>query len=122
MVSRRTRARFDFLVSLCSLPVLLAWGRLVTDEEESTFPDSRWLAAGFVYRVAYSWAYDTNRGGLRTSRVRRAGVKTGVNGLLRQLPQGRSAARWSFSLGARLGRVAYRLRYGVLGPVPDEEN
>lgn len=122
MISRRTRARFEFLVSLCSIPVLLAWGRLVTDEEESTFPDPRWLVAGFVYRVGYSWAYDTDRGDLRTSRTRRAGVKGGVNTLVRRLPQGRSAARWSFSLGARLGRVAYRLRYGVLGPVPDDED
>ncbi|EMA38652.1 hypothetical protein [Halococcus hamelinensis] len=121
MISRRTRARFEFLVSLCSIPVLVAWGNLVTDEEESSFPDPRWVGVGFVYRVAYSRAYDTDRGGLRTSRVRRAGVKWAVNAFARRLPQGRSAARWSFSLGARLGRVVYRLRYGVLGPVPDGE-
>lgn len=120
MVSRRTRARIAFLAELLSIPLqVYQWRRATDTNRESIAVVSQWLVAGGLLQATFCWAYDHDLGGFRTKWWRRVALAMGVGvGGFRVLP--RSEAVWrSLSIGGSIGRIGYRLWYGVLRPLPD---
>ena len=69
-------------------------------------------------QTAYCWGYDRNLGAIRTNYWRRGLFTIVVSGLgLSVVP--RSEAVWrNLSIGGSIGRLGYRLWYGVLHPLP----
>lgn len=125
MVSRRTWARFVFISNLLLLPFrVLEWlGYQSSHDDNESIPlVPRWLVVGIGYRIAYNWAYDHDYGSIRTSLRRRAllSVPELIFGLLlasRKLPRSKAVLR-NFSTGVYIGRISYRLWYGILHPLP----
>jgi hypothetical protein len=119
MVSRRTWARLIFLGEMLSVPLQVYQLCRPPDEDGASISLlPRWLIAGGVVQAAYCWAYDRDLGAIRTKRLRRYLLAVVVGGLgLRTLPQ--SEAMWrNISIGSSIGRLGYRLWYGVLRPLP----
>lgn len=121
MVSRRTRARIAFIGEILSIPFqVYQWQRAADTNEEPISVAPRWLVVGGLLQAISCWAYDHDLGGFRTKRGRRVSVAV-VAGIVgyRVLP--REAVWGSFSIGGSIGRIGYRLWYGVLHPLPDTE-
>ncbi len=119
MVSRRTRARIAFLTELLSIPLQVYQWRHATETTKSIAVVPRWLVVGGLLQAILCWAYDHDHGGFRTKWWRRVSLAIGVGiGGFRVLP--RAEAVWrNLSIGGSLGRIGYRLWYGVLRPLPD---
>ncbi|MFC4549877.1 MULTISPECIES: hypothetical protein [Halorussus] len=97
--------------------------RRTTDEDGEPVPLSpRWLVAGMGLQVAYTWAYDRDIGDIRTKRLRSViiAVLWGIVSL-RVFPRSESVSR-NLSIGGSFGEVAYRLWYGVLRPLPGDDD
>lgn len=122
MISRRTRARLSVLVESCVFPIYRSRTRRLTDDDGEPIPlVLRWLLAVVGFRVLYSWAYDRDLGAIRTKRWRTV-LSAAFCGQLAcvALPRSPAPAR-SFSIGASVGRIGYRLWFGVLHPLPDPD-
>ncbi len=79
-----------------------------------------YLALGITYSLTTAAAYDREVARIRSSRPRRVlfGLLTAVASVvLEPEDEGESA---SFTLDFSLGTVCYRLRFGVLAPVPGD--
>src|SRR5699024_2159781 len=116
MVSRRTRARINFVGNVASLLfTVFVLRRFSCEGRDSIRPE--WSAAGSVSRVAYCRAYDRECGGIRTSRWRRVSFAAvrfllGLGfALAIQESSESSSIQQSFSLGGRVGRIGYRCWY-----------
>ena len=117
MVSRRTWARFVFLANLLVFPLrVYQWYRATDEHGRPVSLVPQWLVAGLTYRVAYAWAYDHDLGAIRTKRWRRASFGLSLGTLTQWALPSSGSARHSFSLGESIGRVGYRLWYGVVRP------
>jgi hypothetical protein len=120
MFSRRSKARLAFLGSALDVARRLRnWPR---DDDGERRPLARGpFFVALLARAALCWARDTDAGGVRSSRVRRGllrGVLTVAGVASSRLDDD---DRRGALLGWSVGRAAYRLRYGVLGALPGEE-
>jgi hypothetical protein len=121
MISRRTRARFSFLGAIVSLAQYLYQERSPEEDGESVSLAPWWLVVGGVFQLTYSWAYDHDFGAIRTNRWRRGlfGLGTFALGLV---AFSRSPiVGHNVTMGSGIGRIGYRLWYGVLHPLPDPD-
>lgn len=122
-MNRRTWARLVFISNLFLLPFRVLEWRQATDDDGKPIPlDSRWLVAGMGYRIAYNWAYDHDYSDIRTNLWRRALLLAPefIFGLLlvsRRVPSSETV-HYNFSTGYNIGRIGYRLWYGILRPLP----
>ena len=122
MFSRRTWARIEFLAELFLLCRILREFRSASaDSEDPIQVVPLWLIAGAIDQAFYAWLYDRDAGSIRTKPWRR-GVPVQVVLFLavRRASRSKSATE-SFSVGASLGRIAYRFWYGVVNPVPGDD-
>jgi hypothetical protein len=120
MFDRRSKARLAFLGSALDVARRLrGWPR---DDEGERRPLARGPFLGaLLARIALCWARDNDAGRVRSSRVRRSlvgGVAAAAGVATTRLDDD---DRHGALLGWSVGRAAYRLRYGVLGALPDEE-
>ena len=131
MVRRRTLALVQFVFAAVALYLTLRVRKLLWDHEErwrdddSTDPPSplsaSQMALGATGQAAYLWAYDRDVGGIRSSRLR--GSLVGVVRVFvgRRLHSRDEAVQYNRRVGGLVGVLAYRLRYGVLSPLPVED-
>jgi hypothetical protein len=115
---RQTRARLQVVANAVWILVILAVAKRQPGLE-SRRPPALPLGAGFVYTVLYHAAYDYDCGGIRRSRRRRVVFVALVNVVRISLRPESVANQYGFGLGQCLGTVAYRLRYGALGALPE---
>ena len=129
MVSRRTAARLELVVTGLALFVTFRIRRVMWKNEERWREDDSVdppplsapeMALGAAGQAAYHWAYDRDVAGIRTSRRRRYLVSVVRLLVGRRLLSRDEADRYSRGVGGLLGAAAYRLRYGLLGPLPGD--
>lgn len=128
MVERRTRALFEFGIAALGVFIQIRlWKAVLNENEPGERPHGahvspRELAFGALYRIFSLWLYDRDVGEIRTNR--RRGVLFSMCTLVirrRLLPQ-TEAFKSNFGVGGTAGMVVYRLRYGVLHPLPGEDD
>ncbi len=121
MFNRRTQARVKFLLELLS--VSYRFRKLCekpADGLNRIVPE--WLVFGTAIQIGYNWIYDNDIGALRTNRWQRI-VGIGIWILVARRLFPRSEDEWrSFSLGGSIGRLCYRFWYGILYPVPTDDD
>jgi len=120
MLSRRTRARLGFLGGLYRVARLLARGRGDRGAAQRRFAP-RYVALGVAFQVLREWTHDRDLGKIRTSNVRRISLSATLLALvLTAMRSMTETERESLTLGGAVGTVLYRLRYGVLRPLPEK--
>lgn len=75
-----------------------------------------WLFLGIVLGIGYRICYDRDVGGFRGSRRRRLLAAFGFGVLANHLARTRPDVTHNIGLGSSIGAVAYRTKYGLLGP------
>jgi len=125
MVSRRTVAVVEFAAAGLLLAVLFPlWRRASPDDEALRISPSE-MAVGGVSQFVRYWAQDRDVAGIRTRRRRRVAAHLAWSGwsfVVRQRSDDPENASKNFHVGALAATMAYRLRYGLLGPLPDGDD
>ncbi len=138
LLLRNESARVERLRREGSLEDPAAESSCSEDESEVTFDDARtafgvgltdgidvpdvrprWALLGAVVAVGYRTLLDRNVAGVRRSRIRRTTVLAGVWTAWFALGLDDRDRLHSLGLGATLGALCYRGRYGLLGGLPD---
>jgi len=120
MLSRRTRALIGFLGGLYRVARLLARGRGERGAEQRRFVP-RYVALGVTFQILREWTHDRDLGRIRTSNLRRIALSATLLALaLTAMRSMAESERESLTLGGAVGTVLYRLRYGVLRPLPEK--
>ena len=131
MVQRRTRALAELAIDILLLPVLIRLWRFQFDhadeiDEAEPYPVSPTaLSVGAVSGIAERWLYDHNVWNIRTNRWRRIlfNVRWPVrNHLIRRYASEPGMFRHNYSIGTVIGTIGYRLWYGLLHPLPGEDD
>lgn len=127
MVSRRTRARLELVVSVVTLGVEIWRRRFLRrhgEDGDLTPLSPSGVAAGALSRVVHLSLYDRDVWRIRTSRRRGFLFGLGAFALARALRRRRSDPE-AFDHGrlveTGVGTVCYRLWYGLLRPLPGSD-
>ena len=122
MVRRRTRALIQLGIAAIGLFAQMSlWRRLLNNVEEwdePTRPSVFGLAAGALYQSADLWMHDRDVGKVRTNPYRRILFGICKWRLERWVFHRNEGFRENFGIGKTTGVVKYRLRYGLLHPLP----
>lgn len=123
MVSRQ-RAVGEFLISVAALSIqLYSWKSLKQHDEYDDPPalSVKGMVVGTVYQLIYHSAYDRDYGHIRSNKHR--ALTFGISsGLIQRRIFPDKDTQLSFSSGGLIGTILYRLWYGILHPVPGENN
>lgn len=106
MVTERTRVWLELIGSVLGL-VVLRFLRNRSDDSEP--PSRRWMIAGFVSIIPYSWAFDHNWHDIKNSRWRNGLLTMGWSVIQQFLIPENESAKYGFSIGMLVGGIVYRL-------------
>lgn len=131
MVQRRTRALAELLTSALLLPIFIRMWKFQFDHADEVYGAEphpvlpRALVAGAVSRAIGHWLSDHDVCGIRTNRRRRLLFTLRwklQNTLIQRFASDPDAFQYNYSIGTPIGTIGYRLWYGLLHPLPGEEN
>lgn len=129
MVKRRTRALIELgLSTLALFTTLYSWKYMWSNVEkwDKPIPASPIeITAGTLKQILFHWAYDHNVSSIRTKRRRGllAGLLfTGCHIVAQRLARDSEVFEYNYNVGTLIGTVGYRLWYGLLHPLPGEDN
>ena len=131
MVQRRTRALAELAIGILLLPVLIRLWKFQFDhadeiDEAEPYPVSPTaLSVGAVSGITERWLSDYNVWNIRTNRWRRIllNFRWPVrNRLIQRYASDPDTFRYNYSIGTVIGIIGYRLWYGLLHPLPGEDN
>ncbi|WP_154019879.1 hypothetical protein [Halococcus sediminicola] len=131
MVQRRTRALAEFLTSALLLPLFIGMWKFQFDHADEIdgaepYPVSLTaLSAGAVSRALGHWLSDHDVCSIRTNRRRRLLFTLRwklQNTLIQRYASDPDAFQYNYSIGTPIGTVGYRFWYGLLHPLPGDEN
>ncbi|WP_135854079.1 hypothetical protein [Halorussus salinus] len=124
MVSRRIVAVVEFAAAGLLLAARFPlWRRASPDDEALRVSPSEIVVGGASQFVRY-WALDRDVAGIRTRRGRRVAAHlawSAWNFVVRRRSDDPENASKNFHVGALAATMAYRLRYGLLGPLHDDD-
>lgn len=117
MPDRRTHAWIAFIGQLFRLSHLFNNRRSIQAERPSVHIE--WFVAGIIYAIGGSWARDRDLGGIRTDWKRRGLLAVVLATVGITIGSQTSKPTFNdFALGDSIGKLCYRLWYGVLHPLP----
>ncbi|WP_122089989.1 hypothetical protein [Halalkalicoccus subterraneus] len=91
-------------------------------DDDAPEPNSfsvRGAVFGTLSAVGIQYIDDRNVGGIRSTLRRRLGFTLGWTVLQQRFHSNDPADSWSFVLGNSLGRITYRIWFGVVRPIPE---
>jgi hypothetical protein len=123
MVSRRVVAVVEFVAAGLMLAVMFPLWRRASEDGEALRVSVPEIAVGGASQFVRCWALDRDAAGIRTRRGRRAAAHlawSGTSFAVRRRSDDPENASKNFHVGALAAAMAYRLRYGLLGPLPGD--
>ena len=129
MVQRRIHALAELVISALLLLILVRIWKFQFDnaderrEPHPVLPTA--LATGALSRAAGHWASDNDIAAIRTNWRRRTlfTVRWKIqNILIQRYASDPDASQYNHSIGTLIGTIGYRVWYGLLHPLPGEED
>ena len=120
MPDRRTYTRIAFVGQLFRLSHLFSKRRSIQTERLSVHTE--WFVAGIIYAIGGCWARDSDLGDIRTNWKRRGLLAVVLATVGITIGSRTSKSTFTdFALGDSIGKLCYRLWYGVLHPLPSAD-